>query len=178
MKLSYDDDSEESVGSLNFNNSDSLQSSGSMPLEERNEDPNIILEVRREAVGSSSGEERSTITMVPWSMRDSVLLFAKSIMSLTRTCSQPTTRVGTSQVPERSLYTSLCTNVTFYKVGSFILILVDLFARRRYCHYIARRTIHLVTSLVLRPILRSRLSCGKFFTRDSKRLCTFELHKE
>ena len=87
---------------------------------------------------------------------------------------------GTSQVPERDLYTSICTNVTFYKriVGSFILILVDLFARRRYCHYIARRTIHLVTSLVLRPILRSRLSCGKFFTRDSKRLCTFELHKE
>ena len=70
-KLSYDD--EESVGSLNFNNPpsdpDSLHSSitGSMPPEEiqRNEDPNIILEVRREAVGSSSGQERSTTTMIP-----------------------------------------------------------------------------------------------------------------
>ena len=64
MKLSYDD--EESVGSLNFNNppsnldSDhSLQSSSSMPPEERNEDPNIILEVRREPVGSSTGQESS-----------------------------------------------------------------------------------------------------------------------
>ena len=48
-------------------------------------------------------------------------------------------------MPEQGLYTSICTNVTFYKriVGSFILILVDLFARRRYCHYIARHTIHL-----------------------------------
>ena len=50
MKLSYDDEEsfKETVGSLNFNNppsnSDSLQSSSSMPPEERNEGPNIILE--------------------------------------------------------------------------------------------------------------------------------------
>ena len=69
MKLFYDDRDEESVGSLNFNNPpsnpDSLQSSisSSMPPEERNEDPNIILEVRREPVGSSSsGQERSEDT--------------------------------------------------------------------------------------------------------------------
>ena len=60
MKMSYDDEEsfKESVGSLNFNkpssNPDSLQSSSSMPPEEGNEDPNIILEVRREPVGSSS----------------------------------------------------------------------------------------------------------------------------
>ena len=52
MKLSYDD--EEYVGSLDFNypprNPDSLQSGSSMPPEERSEDPNIILEVRREPV--------------------------------------------------------------------------------------------------------------------------------
>ena len=65
MKLSCDDKEslEESIGSLNFNNppsdTDSLQgvgSSSSMPPE----DPNIILEVQREPVGSSSsvpGEE-------------------------------------------------------------------------------------------------------------------------
>ena len=66
MKLSYDDD--EYVGSLNFNNPpsdlDSLQSSGSIPPEERNEDPNFILEIRREAVGSSSGQERSEDTSI------------------------------------------------------------------------------------------------------------------
>ena len=68
MKLSFDDEEsfKKSVGSLKFNNPpsnpDSLQSSGSMPLEERNEDPNIILEVRREAVGSSTGQERSEDT--------------------------------------------------------------------------------------------------------------------
>ena len=66
MKLSYDD--EESVGNIDFNNPpsepDSLQSSSSSMLpEERNEDPNIILEVRREVVGSSSGQERSEDTM-------------------------------------------------------------------------------------------------------------------
>ena len=64
MRLSFDD--EESVGSLNFNNppsdTDSLQSSSSIPPEERNEDPNIILKVRREAVGSSSGQDT---TMIP-----------------------------------------------------------------------------------------------------------------
>ena len=72
MRLSFDDEEpfEESVGSLNFNNppsdSDSLQGVGSissMPPEERNhdEDPNVILEVRREPVGSSSSpsQERS-----------------------------------------------------------------------------------------------------------------------
>ena len=71
MRLSFDDEEpfEESVGSLNFNNppsdSDSLQGVGSissMPPEERNdEDPNAILEVPREPVGSSSSmlpEER------------------------------------------------------------------------------------------------------------------------
>ena len=69
MKLSYDDEPEESVGSLNFNNppstSDSLQSTSSdIPPEDPNEDPNIILEVRREAVGSSSGQERSEDTSI------------------------------------------------------------------------------------------------------------------
>ena len=72
MRLSFNDEEpfEESVGSLNFNNppsdSDSLQGVGSissMPLEERNhdEDPNAILEVLREPVGSSSmpPEERN-----------------------------------------------------------------------------------------------------------------------
>ena len=72
MRLSFDDEEpfEESVGSLNFNNppsdSDSLQGVGSissMPPEERNhdEDPNAILEVPREPVGSSSmpPEERN-----------------------------------------------------------------------------------------------------------------------
>ena len=63
MRLSFDDEepSKESLGSLNFNNppsnSDSLQGVGSissMPPEERNEDPNVVLEVRREPVGSSS----------------------------------------------------------------------------------------------------------------------------
>ena len=61
MGLSFDDEEsfKESVGSLKFNNPpsnpDSLQSSSSiMPPEERNEDPNIILEVRREPVGSRS----------------------------------------------------------------------------------------------------------------------------
>ena len=63
MRLSFDDEEpfKESVGSLNFNkppsDSDSLQGVGSissMPPEERNEDPNAILEVRREPVGSSS----------------------------------------------------------------------------------------------------------------------------
>ena len=83
MKLSFGDEDtfKESVGSLNFNNppsdSDSFQgvgSSGSMPPgpQERNEDicchgdhnppsdPNIILEVRRVPVGSSSGSGGST----------------------------------------------------------------------------------------------------------------------
>ena len=68
MKLSYDDEESdrESVGRLNFNdppsNPDSLQGVGSssMPPEGRNEDPNIILEVRRESVESSSpSQERS-----------------------------------------------------------------------------------------------------------------------
>ena len=72
MRLSFDDKEpfEESVGSLDFNNppsdSDSLQGLGSissMLPEERNhdEDPNVILEVRREPVGSSSmpPEERN-----------------------------------------------------------------------------------------------------------------------
>ena len=70
MRLSYDDEEsfKEFVGSLNFNNPpsdpDSLQgvgSSSNMPPEERNvdidnppSDPNIILEVQRLAVGSSS----------------------------------------------------------------------------------------------------------------------------
>ena len=70
MRLSFDDEEpfEESVGSLNFNNptsdSDTLQGVGSissMLPEEKNEDPNVILEVRREPVGSSSmpPEERN-----------------------------------------------------------------------------------------------------------------------
>ena len=76
MRLSFDDEEsfKESVGSLNFNrsssDSDSLQEvpvGSSMPSQERNEDvhfdklseslasdPNIILEVRRVPVGSSS----------------------------------------------------------------------------------------------------------------------------
>ena len=62
MRLSFDDKEsfKESLGSLNFNkppsHSDSLQGVGSMLPEERNhdEDPNVILEVRREPVGSSS----------------------------------------------------------------------------------------------------------------------------
>ena len=80
MRLSSDDDKsfKEAVGSLHFNNplsnQDSLQgegSSSSMPPEERNEDidnppsddPNIILEIRRVAVGSSSTNlERSEET--------------------------------------------------------------------------------------------------------------------
>ena len=97
MRLSFDDEEpfEESVGSFNFNNppsdSDSLQrvgsissmppeegdhdedpnailevprepvgSSSSMLPEERNEDPNVILEVRREPVGSSSPSQERT----------------------------------------------------------------------------------------------------------------------
>ena len=68
MRLSSDDEEsfKEAVGSLHFNNPpsdpDSLQGEGSMPPEERNEDidnpqsdPNIILEVRRVPVGSSTG---------------------------------------------------------------------------------------------------------------------------
>ena len=74
MRLSFDDEEsfKEAAGSLRFNNPpsdpDSLQgvgsSSSSMPPQERNEDicfdnppsdPNIILEVRRVPVGSSSG---------------------------------------------------------------------------------------------------------------------------
>ena len=74
MRLSFDDEEsfKEAVGSLHFNNppsdSDSLQGVGgtgsSMPHEERNEDdPNIILEVRRVPVGSSSPlQERSEDT--------------------------------------------------------------------------------------------------------------------
>ena len=80
MRLSSDDEEsfKEAVGSLHFNNppsnQDSLQevgSSSSMPPEERNEDidnppsddPNIILEIRRVAVGSSStNQERSEET--------------------------------------------------------------------------------------------------------------------
>ena len=79
MRLSFDDEEsfKEAVGSLNFNNPpsypSSLQGVGSssgMPPEERNEDidnppsdPNIILEVRRVAVGSSgTGQERSEET--------------------------------------------------------------------------------------------------------------------
>ena len=71
MKLSFDDEEsfKEAIGSLNFNNPlsdpDSLQlvGSSSMPAEERNgdicvdnppTDPNIILEVSRVPVGSSS----------------------------------------------------------------------------------------------------------------------------
>ena len=73
MRLSSDDEEsfKEAVGSLNFNHppsdSDSHQgvrSNSSMPPEERNEDndnppsdPNIILEVRRVAVGTA--QERS-----------------------------------------------------------------------------------------------------------------------
>ena len=69
VRLSFENEEsfKEAVGSLNFNNppsdSDSLQGVGSissMPYEERNEDPNFILEVRREPVGSSSpSQERS-----------------------------------------------------------------------------------------------------------------------
>ena len=69
MRLSFGDKepSKESLGSLNFNNppsdSDSLQGVGSissMPPEESNEDPNAILEVPREPVGSSGpSQERS-----------------------------------------------------------------------------------------------------------------------
>ena len=81
MRLSFDDEEsfKEAAGSLNFNNPpsdpDSLQGVGSssMPPEERNEDdnppgasdPNIILEVRRVPMGSSSPpqpEERSEDT--------------------------------------------------------------------------------------------------------------------
>ena len=74
MRLSFDDEEsfKEAVGSLHFNNPpsdpDSLQgvggTSSSMPHEERNEDdPNIILEVRRVPVGSSSPlQERSEDT--------------------------------------------------------------------------------------------------------------------
>ena len=71
MKLSFDDEEsfKEAVGSLNFNNPpsdlDSLQGVGSsgssVPPQETNEDidnspsnPNIILEVQRVPVGSSS----------------------------------------------------------------------------------------------------------------------------
>ena len=70
MKLSFDDEEsfKEAIGSLCFNNppsdSDSIQgvgSSSSVPPQERNEDfdnppsdPNIIIEVRRVPVGSSS----------------------------------------------------------------------------------------------------------------------------
>ena len=72
MRLSSDDEEsfKEAVGSLHFNNPpsdpDSLQGEGSnsMPPEERNEDidnppsdPNIILEVRRVPVGSSTGHD-------------------------------------------------------------------------------------------------------------------------
>ena len=79
MKLSFHDEEslKESVGSLNFNKTpsdpDSLQgvgsnNSSSMPLEEpeKNEDPNIILEVWREPVGSSSSpsQERSEDILV------------------------------------------------------------------------------------------------------------------
>ena len=79
MRLSFENEEsfKEAVGSLNFNNppsdSDSLQGVGSssMPPQERNKledicfdnppsDPNIILEVRRESVESSSpSQERS-----------------------------------------------------------------------------------------------------------------------
>ena len=73
MRLSFDDEEplEESLGSLYLNNppsdSDSLQGVGSissMLPEERNhdEDPNVILEVRRGPVGSSipsESQERS-----------------------------------------------------------------------------------------------------------------------
>ena len=71
MRLSFGDEEpfKESLGSLNFNNpptdSDTLQPEGvgssSMLPEEKNEDPNVILEVRREPVGSSSSpsQERS-----------------------------------------------------------------------------------------------------------------------
>ena len=73
MRLSFNDEESfnEAAGSLNFNNPSSdpdsllgLGSSSSMPAEERNEDhdidnspsdQNIILEVRRVPVGSSSG---------------------------------------------------------------------------------------------------------------------------
>ena len=68
MRLSFDDEDsfKEAAGSLIFNNPprdpDSLQgvggssssSSSSMPPEDPNEDPDIILEVRRVPVGSSS----------------------------------------------------------------------------------------------------------------------------
>ena len=83
MRLSFDDEEsfKEAVGSLRFNNPpsdpDSLPgvgSSSSMPPDERNHedigfnnppsDPNIILEVRRVAVGGSNGtgQERSEDT--------------------------------------------------------------------------------------------------------------------
>ena len=72
MRLSNDDKEsfKEAIESLKFNNppSDpgSLQqvgSSSSMPPEERKEDPNTILEVRRVPVGSSSPlQERSEDT--------------------------------------------------------------------------------------------------------------------
>ena len=70
MKFSYDDEEsfKESVGSLKFNNPpsnpDSLQSNSSMPPEERNEDPNIILKVRQEAVGSTSNSSGQETTII------------------------------------------------------------------------------------------------------------------
>ena len=64
MRLSFDGEESfrESIGNLYFNNPpsdpDSYQgvgsSTSSMPPEEMNEDPNIILEVRRVPVGGSS----------------------------------------------------------------------------------------------------------------------------
>ena len=77
MKLSFEDEDsfKEAVGSLNFNNPqsdpDSLQGLGSssMPAEERNEDidnapsdSNIILQVPRVPVGSSSSTGTSSTT--------------------------------------------------------------------------------------------------------------------
>ena len=86
MRLSFDGEEsfKEAIGSLNFNkppsnsDPDSLQGVGSssMPPEERNEvnppsDPNIILEVWRAPVGSSSGtdQERSEDTLRYWNSR-------------------------------------------------------------------------------------------------------------
>ena len=66
MRLSFDGEESFKESALNFNNPasgpDSLQrvGSSSMPPEDPNEDPNVILEVRRVPMGSSSpSQERS-----------------------------------------------------------------------------------------------------------------------
>ena len=65
MRLSFDDEEsfKEAAGSLNFNNiqsdSDSLQGVGSSS-EERNQNQNVILEVRRVPVGKSGSGSTPT----------------------------------------------------------------------------------------------------------------------